>query len=188
LETKELKGFLEKAISGFEKGDIFALKEAANKAIENASLENNKSLARIALVSYCLHKMSSKQHMVRHERWQAIKKGILSGLRKALADIEQGNMEGFEKHIDGVISSVKKADEKMGYYVQNLFEKARVKYASFAYSMGLGLGQASSLTGANKKHLLRYIGVTRISDREEVTKGIGERLKELKGKMGAKPK
>ena len=179
---------MEKAISGFEKGDIFALKEIANKAIENASLENNNGLAKIALVSYCLHKMSTKQHMVRHERWEAIKKGILSGLRRALADVEQGNMKGFEKNINGVISSVKKADEKMGYYVQNLFEKARVKYASFAYSMGLSLGQAAHLTGADKKQLLRYIGVTRISDRETVTKGIGERLKALKGKMGANPK
>jgi len=122
--------------------------------------------------------------MVRHERWERIKKGILSGLRKALAEIEKGDMKGFERNLDSVVSSVKKADEKMGYYVQNLFEKARVKYASFAYSMGLGLGQAASLTGANKKHLLRYIGVTRISDREEVTKSIGERLKALKAKMG----
>lgn len=184
MGRSEKGSFLEKAISGFEKADILALKEAANKAIENASLENDRGLARIALVSYCLHKMLTKQHMVRHGRWQEIRERILSGLRRALEGIEKGDERGFEKNLDSVISSVNKADEKMGYYVQNLFEKARVKYASFAYSMGLGLGQSAALTGANKKALLRYIGVTRISDREAVTKGIGERLKELKKKMG----
>ena len=172
--------FLKGIISAFQKQDIFALKETANKAIDQAALENDRQLAKLALIAYCLHKMSSKHHIARHGRWQEIKHDILFDLKKAAKAIEENNSREFEYRIRAAIDSVKTTDEKIGNYVQNLFEKAKVKYASNAYSMGLGLGQAAELTGANKKQLIRYIGVTRLADREALTMGIEERLKRLK--------
>ncbi len=188
LSEKELFSFLKKVTLAFEKQDIFGLKEIANQAIENASLANNKRLASLALVAYCLHKMCSKQHIVRDGRWPEIKHDILFDLKKSAKSLEAIDLDGFDHCIDGVIGSVKQADEEIGNYVQNLFEKAKVKYASTAYGMGLSLGQSAALTGSDKKDLLRYIGVTRIADRDTVTYGIGKRLRQLKRKMGVKKK
>jgi len=151
--------------------------------MEEAALANDKQLAKFALIAYCLHKMSSKQHVVMHGRWPDIKHDILFDLEKAVKAIERGDLKAAGEKLDAVIGSVKAADESIGNYVQNLFEKAKVKYASKAYSMGLGLGQAAALTGAEKKALLRYIGVTKIADRQAVGPGIGERLKRLKKSM-----
>ena len=63
--------------------------------------------------------------------------------------------------------------------------KARIKQASRAYSMGLSLGEAASLTGANKTQLLRYIGSTKIHDqiRESRKKAI-DRYNDLKKLLG----
>ncbi len=183
MQKRQLLDFLKKAISAFQKGEIFALKETANKAIEEAALSNDKRLARIALIAYALNKMSSKQHIVRHGRWPEIKHDILFDLRKAAEAFEKDNEQEFQYRLQAAIDSVKTTDGKIGNYEQNIFEKASVKYASTAYSMGLGLGQSADLTGANKKQLLRYIGATRIADREEVTLGIGERIKKLKEKL-----
>lgn len=140
MGEKELFSFLKKVTLAFEKQDIFGLKEIANQAIENASLANDKRLANLALVAYCLHKMCGKQHIVRDGRWPEIKHDILFDLKKAAKSLEAHDLDGFDQWIDGVIGSVKQADEEIGNYVQNLFEKARIKYASTAYSMGLGLG------------------------------------------------
>ena len=188
VEEKALFSFLKKVTLAFEKQDIFGLKELANQAIENASLANNKRLASLALVSYCLHKMCSKQHIVRDGRWPEIKHDILFDLKKAAKSLEGSDLDGFDHWIGGVIGSVKQADEEIGNYVQNLFEKAKIKYASAAYSMGLSLGRSSALTGADQKDLLHYIGVTRIADRETVIFGIGKRLRELKRKMDVEKK
>lgn len=188
MDEKALFSFLKKVTLAFEKQDIFGLKEIANQAIENASLANDKRLASLALVSYCLHKMCSKQHIVRDGRWPEIKHDILFDLKKAAKSLEGLDLGGFDHWLGGVIGSVKQADEEIGNYVQNLFEKAKIKYASTAYSMGLGLGQSAALTGAVKKDLLRYIGITRISDRETVTYGIGKRLRSLKRKMSVEKK
>jgi len=181
-----LLSFLQRSISAFEKQDIFALKEIGNKAIEEAALANDKELARVALIIYALHKMSTKQHIVRHDRWADIKHDILFDLKKAAAAIEADNAKEFEYRLKAAIDSVKTTDQDLGNYVQNIVEKARVKYGSTAYSFGLSLGQSAALTNADKKQLLRYIGVTRIADRDVVTMGIGARLKKLKGKIGGK--
>ena len=77
MEKRQLLSFLKKAIAGFERQDIFALKETANHAIKEASLASDRQLARLALIAYCLHKMSSKHHIVRHGRWTEIKHDIL---------------------------------------------------------------------------------------------------------------
>jgi len=178
--AKRLSSFLGKTIGAFEGGDSFGLREIANHAIEEAALSNDRQLAEIALIAYCLHKMHSKQHVVRHARWRRIRKGILLDLKKAERGLGGGRPGEFEKSIASAIRSVRSSDEMMGNYAQNLFEKARVKYASTAYSLGLGLGQAAELTGADKKELLRYIGVTKIADRDVELVGIAERLRKLK--------
>jgi len=183
LDKKQLLNFLKKVISGFQNSDIFALKEAANNAIGEAALANDRKLAKIALIAYSLHKMHSKQHIVRHDRWPEIKHDILFDLEKAAKAIKQKNEEEFEYRMQAAIDSVKTTDKNIGNYVQNIFEKAKVKYASTAYSLGLGLGQSAALTGADKKQLLRYIGLTKISDREATVLGIGKRLKKLKEKL-----
>ncbi len=187
MEKRQLLSFLKKAIAGFERQDIFALKETANHAIEEAALLNDRRLAKLALVAYCLHKMSSKQHIVRHGRWPEIKHDILFDLQKAAKSVKAGDEEGFERWLGAVVDSVETTDKRIGNYVQNVFEKAKVKYASTAYSLGLGLGQSAQLTETSKKELLHYIGFTKMADREAVTKGIAERLRSLKRKIGEKP-
>jgi glycerate kinase len=183
VEKKELRLFLKRTIDGFKRADIFALKEAANSAIEEASLASDRQLAKLALVGYCLYKMSSKQHIVRHGRWADIKHDILFDLKKALDSVEKGDMAGFGKNLDAVIESIRVTDKNLGHYAQSLLEKAKVKYASTAYSRGLGLGQAAALTSADKRQVLRYIGVTKIADRDAVKMGISQRLKGLKNNL-----
>jgi len=179
-----LAGFLGSLQNEFGKQDSFALREIGNKAIRKAALENNRQLAQVALVAYCLHKLSSKQHIVRHGKWASVRKSILVNLRKAVKALEKGDEKGFGRALEDAVVKIRAFDKSLGNYVQGLYEKARVKYASEAYALGLGLGQAAALTGADKKNLLNYIGVTKVHDRESVTYGIRERLGKLKEKLG----
>ncbi len=182
-EKQQLVDFLSRLQAAFAKQNVFALRELGNNAIEQAAMQNSKRVAGIALVAYCLHKMHSKQHIVRHRKWPVIRKAIGKNLEKALAALHKDNVPSFERNLRNIIQSIQSTDKQMGNYAQGLFEKAKVKYASTAYSLGLGLGQSASLTGANKKELLRYIGATKMADREVVTFGIKERLRKLKGTL-----
>jgi len=183
-DTRLLKKFLLDAIQAFARQNTFALRELGNRAIENAALSGDKQLAEFALIAYCLHKLYSKQHIARHEKWQSLRRAILSSMDKAVNALESGNDTEFEGNMHQIISSIETIDEQIGYYTQGLYEKAKVKYASTAYALGVGLSQAAELTGADKKSLLGYIGATRVYDNEAVTAGIGERIDMLKRKMG----
>ncbi len=184
-EKQLLAGFLRELRQAFEKPDTFALRELGNKAIEEAALRNSRHIASIALVAYCLHKLHSKQHIARHKKWFSLSREIGLFLGKAADALQRDDLAAFEQNMQKVISGVQSIDLQLGNYVESIFEKARVKYASTAYSLGLGLGQSCDLTGASKKELLRYIGSTRMADREAVTFGIKERLQRLRKRMQA---
>ncbi|MBN2067640.1 MAG: hypothetical protein JW744_04185 [Candidatus Diapherotrites archaeon] len=180
MENKHLAGLIKRMQSSFQKRDSFGLRELGNEAIEKAAMQNSKEIAGIALVAYCLHKLYSKQHIVRHVKWPAVRSSIGKNIDRALSAQQSGNVQGFEKSLENVIKSIQSIDRELGNYAQGLLEKARVKYASSAYSLGLGLNQSTDLTGADRKEVLRYIGATKMADREAVTFGIGERLQKLK--------
>ncbi|MCX6799317.1 MAG: hypothetical protein NTW59_04460 [Candidatus Diapherotrites archaeon] len=183
-ESGILAKLLNDSAGFFLQQNSFALKEAANRAIENAALANDKRMAEFAMVAYCLHKLLGKQHIVRDAKWKKLGSEILADLRSAADAMEGEDQKRFEESMHGIISSIESTDRQLGYFTQGLYEKARVKYASSAYALGLGLSQAAELTGANKKDLLNYIGATRMHDEQLSAEGIGERLAKLKQKLG----
>ena len=164
----------------FSDSNAMGMRKLGNSLIEDASAENNKMLANVALIAYSLHKLSSKSHISGHETWIRVKSRVISSLRRAESALEKGDEKGFDSIINGIERDINGVDSKLGYFIQGIHEKARVKYASTAYSLGLSLSQASELTGANKKRVLEYIGATKISDTEKSEFGIGERLKRLR--------
>jgi len=168
-------------LSAFSASDARKMRSLGNRLIGDAAFENSKALAEVALVAYSLHKLATKEHVSGHDKWPLLKRRVLASLKNAVRQLEKGDEQGFEKTMKGIVKDISSMDAKIGNFAQNIFEKARVKYASNAYSFGLSLSQAAELTGANKKHLLEYVGATRILDREKPIMGIGERLKKLKG-------
>jgi len=164
----------------FSKNKTFKLRQISNKILETAALYNDEELAEISIVAYCLHKLSSKDHIVKSDKWNSIKKNILSSIESAIKSLKKEREKDFEVALSKIILNVNKTDRKLGYYIQNLHDKARVKQASRAYSLGLSLSQAASLTKADKGKLLPYVGGTKIYDADKVELGIKERLKKLK--------
>jgi hypothetical protein len=164
----------------FSDSNIMGMRKLGNSLIEVASAENNKLLADVALIAYSLHKLSSKGHISGHETWLRVKGRVISSLKRAENALEKDDSAGFDKIINGIKNDINGVDSKLGYFVQGIHEKARVKYASTAYSLGLSLSQATDLTGASKKKVLEYVGATKISDKEKSEFGIGERLDKLR--------
>jgi hypothetical protein len=181
-----MKGLL-KAVGelrqAFAKSDVMGMRVLSNSLIDEAALENSKRMAAIALVGYSLHKLSTKEHIVSHDKWVRVKQRVLASLERAARALEQNREPEFDRALGGIVREITAIDASIGNFVQGLFEKARVKYASSAYSMGLSLSQAAELTGASKKDVLEYVGATKISDREKAPFGISERLKKLRDLM-----
>ena len=156
------------------------LKQIGNDSIEEAAIESSPEMANLSVIAYCLYKMSSKNHFVRNRKWDAVKNSILLHLHKSRKGLEKENFGKFKKNLHNVINSIQKIDHELSNYARDLHEKAKIKQASTAYASGVSLSQAAALTGADKKEVQRYIGITRIHDEQEAFYDLEERLKKLK--------
>lgn len=165
--------------NSFEKANIIELRMQSSRAIRDAAFSSDKLLAQISLIAYSLHKMSIKTHISNSPKWGKVKATILRSLDESIKALDRKDVAGFEKELSALSERVIETDNDLGHYAANLYEKARIKMASSAYGFGLSLSQSAELTGADKKQLLNYIGITKMHDETIESKGIEDRVKML---------
>ena len=182
--TSELYKTMQKILQDFKKGNTMELRLTANELIKKAVKNNSKIMAEQSIAAYVLHKILTKEHIIKSKAWPRNRAKIIENLRKMALYLKRGQQREFTKTLARFHSKLERIDSYFGRFVQSLLDKARVKYASDAYYMGASLGQAAELLGADKKTLLEYIGATRLYDKEVMRKGIAERVRELKKALG----
>ncbi len=171
-------------ISAFESGQAHDLKKIGNMLIEEAAERNSAELARLSAISYALYKILSKDHFVKSPQWPKMAINIRSELLKAGRAAEKNDIGAFGRSLESAVKDIQGIDSELSNYARNIYEKARVKQASTAYAAGLSLRQAAELTGADRKDLQRYIGITRIHDEQPSGMGIAQRMEQLRKVLG----
>ncbi|AJF59599.1 MAG: hypothetical protein J4224_02410 [Candidatus Diapherotrites archaeon] len=160
----------------FQAADSFRLKKLSNAAIGEAVLDNDPMLAEVAVAAYSLSKLVSKEHVVKSPNWVKAKKEITASLNSSTKIIQQKNEGLFKRNLSSIVNRVRAVDRSLGNYVRNISDKGRIKVASTAYARGLSLSQAARITGADKKELQNYIGITKIHDEETVKLSMKDRM------------
>jgi hypothetical protein len=183
---KSLSYDLDEVVKLFRQRNLFDLRGLSSRLIKEAAIENNFAKAELSVIAYSLHKIGSKSHFVTDKNWGKVKLLIAKNLEAASFAADNNNNRVFLLKIKSVISQIVKIDSEIGNYAQNIYEKAKVKQASSAYSYGLSISQAAALTGADKKELQNYIGFTKMIDEEVEPKTIVTRVDELKELLGGK--
>jgi len=164
----------------FRAHNVFELRGISNRLIREAAIENNYGKAELGVIAYALHKMSSKEHFVTNPQWGRIKQNICDDLQKSFLAAKQDDQKTFAEALKRVIGRIETLDDELGNYAQSIYEKAKVKQASLAYSYGLSIPQVAQLTGADKKDVQSYIGFTTMPDEDAEGKGIIEKVAELR--------
>jgi len=184
--VKSLAYDLEEVITLFKETRVLELRGLSNRLIREAALENNYGKSELGVIAYALHKIETKPHLVHSPNWGRIKNGVIHGLDTAFFAAKQDNQKLFIENLKKVVMGINQIDAEMGNFAQSIYDKAKVKQASLAYSYGLSISQAGDLTGADKKELQSYIGFTTMHDEELEEKGITQRVAELKEILSGK--
>ncbi|RLG21199.1 hypothetical protein DRN74_02925 [Candidatus Micrarchaeota archaeon] len=178
IEEKEVDRALSEAREAFSKSEYLKLRDMSNDLLRDAILNEETQLIELSLLCYALYKIASKSNLRRRPEWEKFKKDMLHLLKRA--EEKSQTREELDKVLREMLELTSSFYENLGIYIDNVVEKARLKQAIRAYSMGLSLGQAAALTGVSKGRLLSMIGKTKIHDRHEAKTAI-ERYKDLKG-------
>lgn len=170
---------IEKVKVAFKQENPDHLKELSNTIMTEAAMRFDKFLAQLSLISYCLYKILSSLHYKNSEYYEEMHEIVLNDIDQAIALVEGKKLEEARKVLDHIVEHITSIDKKLTHYVVDLYDKAKVKQGSRAYLLGLSISAAIELTGADRRKLQEYIGITNISD-EEGGVGIGKRLSFLK--------
>ncbi len=166
------------AISYLEERKFIEMRKLGDLSINLAINQNEPLLAELAVILYSLHKMCSKPEFEKNSSTKHFFSSVVSDLQAAKQATEERNRNMIEKSLMHTLTKVEKADTKLSYYIRNVIEKARIRFASIAYSQGMSLSQACELTKAEKSHVLDYIGATKAHE-EYLKPGIYEKVEEI---------
>lgn len=177
---KPLNFDIEEVLRLFEERKVFDLRGMSSRLIREAAINNDYAKAELGVIAYSLHKIESKQHFVNSSQWGRLKQIVKEDLKFAANAVKINDTKQFLESLKKIIQHIRKIDFELGNYAMGIYEKAKVKEASLAYSYGLSISQAANLTGADKKELQSYIGSTTMHDEETEIKTISVRVRELK--------
>ena len=164
----------------FSEKKILDLRGISNRLMREASMQNDYAKAELSIISYALHKIETKPHFTHSPQWGKIKQSIIQHFHEAAQAAKENHSQNLLTALKKLIQDIRGIDDELGNYAQNIYDKAKVKQASLAYSYGLSIAQSAALTGADQKEVQSYIGFTTMPDEELEVKSIGERVKELK--------
>jgi hypothetical protein len=170
--------------SAFQKKDVRLLRKINDRCIESIGMEFDSDTYNLAILSYVLSKILSKP---RYFQKQGIA-DFLASIRDSLAECsswaKKENERAFSASMKKTFKTIERLDSRDRRFVIKLQEKAKLKVASTLYAQGFSLGQASELTGIEKREILAYAGQTMMFDRVKEEKTIHDRLKVVRKIFG----
>jgi len=166
--------------SALRNHDVRAMRKINGRCIDETALKFQQPTYNYALITYVLAKMLSKPRYFAHGKAKEKLSGIDKLLRACESFAKEADYASLLSTQGKILSSMEKMDEEDRRFVKGIMQKARLKIASTLYAQGISLGNASDITGADKREVLLYAGQTMMFDRLRERKGIEERMKELR--------
>ncbi len=165
--------------------NVFELKELSNRTIHNASHYQDTDSLAVAVLVYAIGKIVERSKYTEYKEWPSFERAILSGLDKAVFDLENDKVEKFREDMGALKEAINKLSGHLKKYVEEVFRKAMINKASRIYEHGISLEQTASLLGISLFELAEYAGKTGISDVNlGVTMPIQKRLKNAEKLLG----
>ncbi|VVC02220.1 Uncharacterised protein [uncultured archaeon] len=160
--------------------DVRAMRKVNDKCIDECAIKFERPTYLFALISYVLSKILSKPRYFTQGRSKSSLAIVETQLRSCERFAREADYDALLSSQDRILSTIEKMDDADRRFVKGILMKGKLKIASVLYAQGISLGNASELTGSDKREVLLYAGQTMMFDRLKEKRGIEERLKELR--------
>ncbi|MEM3555173.1 MAG: hypothetical protein QXF56_00390 [Candidatus Micrarchaeia archaeon] len=171
---------LKEMLNALMTNELSELRKISDRCVSSFAIGGEKELLDIAIVSYVLAKVLEKpRYWIKRVKKEFIEK-VEESLHNAVVSLEENKPDEMKIYLSSISEELKALDTEDRRYVQSLFNKARLKFASYLYAQGFSLGNAIELTGTSESAVLSYSGKTLMHDRVGKTKSISERLKNVR--------
>ncbi len=152
---------LKKAVSS---GNIEVLKSASDKTLHNASIFQDEDSITVAVISYSLYKVFSRERLHGKKVFGTFKNKVLNELMGARDFLDRGDQKNYQKLIKKVLALIGSLERKFGMYITEVLEQAKIKKGGRVFEHGISAGRAAQMMGINTWELRSYIGHTKLTD------------------------
>ncbi len=160
----------------FRNGDIKVLRKTSTRCAESMATESVEGMFPLSVISYVLGKMLEKPRFFHDHRTEELGLFIENKLLECSKCAKEGRKEDFSRATTELIEHLVEFESRDRRYVRGLIDKAKLKIAARLYAQGFSLSYVVSITGADMREVLKYIGQTLMFDRVGKTKNVEERL------------
>ena len=160
--------------------DVRAMRKINDKCIDECAIKFEQHTYLYALISYVLSKILTKPRYLMQARSKsslALVENLLRSCERFAKEADYGSLLSSQNKM---LSAIEKMDDVDRRFVKGILQKGKLKIASVLYAQGISLGNASELTGSDKREVLLYAGQTMMFDRLKEKRGIEERIKDLR--------
>jgi hypothetical protein len=139
-----------------EESDFSELKELSNSTIHNASIFQDHDSISVAVIIYSISKI--------FERTGEVDRKVITHLKEMQRFLTEGYDHNFHRAIRNTMQHITMLDRKVGLYIEQVVQQARIKKGSKIYEHGISLARAADLLGISQWQLMDYIGKTTIQE------------------------
>jgi len=165
----DIKAVLGRVIASLKANKPQDLLEMSNHVIHDASIFQDEDSIGFAVLVYALYKTVMRCMEVACKYDQFVKV-----LEQAFAAISKNDDAGYRSAVKKALDDIRKSDEKLTLYIEEVLTKARIKKASKMHEHGLSIARTAELLGISQWELANYIGKTITPD--AVGKTVKERI------------
>ena len=177
VERQDIIKLIKEAITAINEKNIIQLRDISDHTLHDSSIFQNNYSTSIAVIIYSLSKIYQKSQYKVYKGWEQFNKKCLSLLHDTMKAMSQGNIKEYQHKINEIYKLIDSLESKLGRYITEVLNQARIKKSSRIFEHGISAGRAAEILGISTWDLMNYIGKTKIIDvKPEITKSVKERL------------
>lgn len=133
-----------------------SFKKISEKAINIASIFQEKTTISLAVIAYALYKMLSHPNEFNDQKVRQKLKKPLEDLRDMIKDYKSES--DIQKKVTEVFDSINAFDVKFKKFIEDVIFFAKIKKGSKIHEGGLSIARSAQLLGVSRWDILNYVG------------------------------
>ncbi len=178
---KDVLGVLRELRKGVAKHDLDLLKASSDHTLHNAGIYQDEDSTTVAVIAYSLYKIFARERLQAKKPLLTFKKNVMNEISGAQSFLVKEKNKEYRRAIKKILGYIGKLEAKFGMYITEVIKQARIKKGGRVYEHGISIGRASQLMGVSSWELRSYVGSTKLGDIPVKSKGIKQRVLDVRG-------
>jgi hypothetical protein len=161
---QEILTVLQDIQTPLRRGNSAILNMLSNATLKRASVYQDEDSTSLAVIIYSLSKICNRPRLNLDPRFLKMKDKVAKELKNAQVALQKNDIKNYKRCVRKVFGLIGFFEKKLGMYIVEVLDQAKIKKGGSLYSQGVSAGRAAQLLGVSKWDLMGYLGSTKLAE------------------------